>query len=153
MSAGTATARTTYIDQGEHLDIFQIYGPGAILNAGQTWNNLFYGQATAVDNLSLTSNNQTTGFQITTPYVRVATVNTAGNSVTLPLSTRGMVIVVVNDDPTAGGKAMNIYPAVGDAINALGANNPYSLNNTFATVSPGVVTIFICYSNGLWRTK
>jgi len=151
--AATTQAREIYIDQGEKIDIVQILGLGGIINSGQTWNNLFYGQATAVDNLSLTSNNQTTGFQITVPYVRVATVNTAGNSVTLPPSMRGMAIVVVNDDPTVAGKAMNVFPAVGDAINALAVNAAYSLNNTFASVSPGVVTIFICYSTGLWRTK
>jgi hypothetical protein len=158
----TPTARYSVIDQGEHIDMFQILGPGAIIQSGETWNGLFYGNSMAQDNITAhAGGGQANAVQMIGPYLRVTTVATAGDSIVLMPAIRGMVISVVNDDPTAGGKSLNIFPASaaqggitgGDAINALGANTAYALNNTFATVSPGIVTIFYCFSNGLWRTK
>lgn len=151
--AGTFTAREIHIDQGEHIDLVQVLGPGGIINSGETWNNLFYGQGTAQDNITAhAGGGQASAFAITGPYARITIVASAGDSVVLPPSIRGMEITVVND---AAANAANVFPASaaqggvagGDAINALGANTAFSL-----TVAAGP-TIFYCFSNGLWRTK
>ena len=141
----TTTARDTYIDLGEHIDLVQILTPGGQVASGQTWNGQLYGQNMAQDNITATHlGTQGTSLLITGPMARITTVASAGDSVTMPLSVRGMEIVLVND---AAANAANIFPALGDAINALGANAAFSL-----TVAAGP-TIFYCYSNGLWRTK
>jgi hypothetical protein len=151
--AATTQARTVYIDQGEHIDVVQILGQGGIINSGQTWNNLFYGQATVQDNITAhAGGGQANAVAITGPYARITIAASAGDSVVLPPSIRGMEITVVND---AAANAVNVFPASaaqggvsgGDAINALGANAAFSL-----TVAAGP-TIFYCFSNGLWRTK
>lgn len=141
----TTTARDTYIDLGEHIDLVQILTPGGAVASGQTWNGQLYGQNMAQDNITAhATGGQANAVPITGPMARITIVGTAGDSVVLPLSARGMEIVVVND---AAANAANVFPAVGDAINALGANTAFSL-----TVAAGP-TIFYCYSNGLWRTK
>jgi len=158
----TLTSRYTVIDQGEHIDMFQILGQGGSILSGETWVGLFYGQSMAQDNITAhAGGGQANAVPITGPYMRVTTVATAADSVVMPPAVRGMIVTVVNDDPTVGGKSLNIFPASaaqggiagGDAINALAANTAFALNNTFASVSPGIVTIFYCFSNGLWRTK
>jgi hypothetical protein len=162
MATPTLTSRYTIIDQGERIDMFQIVGQGGNVLSGETWNGLFYGQSMAQDSVTAhAGGGQANAFVMTGVYLRVTTVATAGDSVVLPPAVRGMTLTVVNDDPTVGGKSMNIFPASfaqggvagGDAINALGANAAFALNNTFASVSPGIVTIFYCFSNGFWRTK
>ena len=55
---------------------------------------------------------------------------------------RGNQVVVVND----GANSMNLYPAVGAAINALGMNNPLA-------VAAGSVIILYAFTSGLWRSK
>lgn len=157
----TLFSRYTVIDQGEHIDMFQILGQGGSVLSGETWNGLFYGQSMAQDSLTAhAGGGQALAVPITGPYARVTVVATAGDSVLLPPAVRGMTITVTNDAPGAAAAAMNVFPssaaqggiAGGDAINALGANTAYSLASTNNTV-PGVVTIFYCFSNGLWRTK
>jgi hypothetical protein len=46
---------------------------------------------------------------------------------------------------------MNVFPAVGETINGAAANAALSV----AAVNGGGAgpTIFICFSNGAWRTK
>ena len=53
----------------------------------------------------------------------VTTVASAGDSVKLPTAALGKVVTVFND----GANSVNIYPATGAAIDALGTNNPYAL--------------------------
>lgn len=55
---------------------------------------------------------------------RVTTVATLGDSVCLPPATAGQSIVVTN----AGANAMDVFPFVGDAINALAVNVALRLN-------------------------
>jgi hypothetical protein len=80
--------------------------------------------------------------QITAMNARVTTVVTAADSVVLPPSVAGLIINVTN---AAAANSMNVFPASGDAINALSANAAYALAAT-KTAS------FICYTAGQWHT-
>jgi len=79
--------------------------------------------------------------QITGNITRVATVATTGDSILLPTALAGMQFTVIN----AGANSLNVFPATGDAINALGANN------AFAIAATKVVT-FYCGTQGFWNT-
>ena len=81
--------------------------------------------------------------QITAQLSRVTTVATIADSVKLPASVAGLTIAILN----SGANSLNIFPATGDAINALGANA------AFALASGGVTTYFVCYTAGQWFTK
>lgn len=157
-AGGIPLARAQYIDQGEHLDVSQVLAPGGSVNAGQTWNNQLYGQAMAQDNVAAAvAGTQAGGVPIVGPLIRV-TSNSAG-SVTLPPAIRGMEVTVVCDTPGAASTAL-VFPASqaqggisgGDTINSLAANASFTLNSSVNT-TPGVPTIFICFTNGFWRTK
>lgn len=82
-------------------------------------------------------------FQITTALARVLTVASIGDSVKLPASVAGLTIAILN----SGANSLNIFPAQGDAINAL------AVNAAFALASGGVTTYFVCYTAGQWFTK
>lgn len=82
-------------------------------------------------------------FQITTSIARVTTVATTADSVKLPASVAGLTIAILN----SGANSLNIFPAQGDAINALG------VNAAFALAAAGSTTYFICYTAGQWFTK
>lgn len=90
---------------------------------------------------------QAAGVPITTMLFRVSTVGSAGDSVTLPVSTPGMVVTVFNG---AGANSMNIFPNAGgtttEKINALSANAAFA-------AAAGTVTIFYCMTAGQWFTK
>lgn len=155
-AGGIPVGRTQYLDQGEHLDVSQVLAPGGSVNAGQTWNNQLYGQAMAQDNITAKAGGgQALGVPVTAPLVRVTVVGSAGDSITLPPAIRGMEVTVVND---AAVNAMNVFPASaaqggaagGDAINSLAANAAFSQTVSSTPTAP---TIFICFSNGFWRTK
>src|SRR5467141_182711 len=68
----------------------------------------------------------------------VATVATAADSVILPVSVPGTVLIVLNN---AGANSMNVYAQVGDTINAIAANSPFAMaaaaRVTFACVKTG----------------
>lgn len=141
----TLTARDQYVDMGESLDVIQVLGPGGAILTGQGLNGLFYGTRMAQDNITARAGGtQALGVPITTPFVRITTSATAGDSVTMPPAVRGNEITIAND---AAANAVNVFPAVGESINALAANAAFSL-----TVAAGP-TIFYCFSNALWRTK
>lgn len=72
----------------------------------------------------------------------VTTVATAGDSVKLPTAALGKKIVVVNN----GAEALNVYPASGAAIDALGTNAPYSIN-------PGTTQTFLGRSSTAWYSS
>ena len=71
---------------------------------------------------------------------RVTTVATLGDSVTLPLSARGLSITIVN----AAALSMSVFPFTGDTINALGANAAFAL-------PAGKPATFYCTSTGQWH--
>ena len=85
---------------------------------------------------------QANGFALTRSSNRVATVATAGDSVRLPLAVPGGQITVFNK---AASNSLNVFPATGDAINALAANAAYAL-----AVTKGVT--FFCVTTGIWDT-
>jgi hypothetical protein len=73
---------------------------------------------------------------------RLTTVASANDSATLPPSQVGSLKVVTN---AAASNSANIYPAPGDAINALGANQPFAL-------AAGKTALFICTAAGQYHS-
>lgn len=71
---------------------------------------------------------------LTTEVNVVATVASANDSVKLPTAAAGLQILVFN----AGANAVDVYPATGGAIDALGTNNPYSVAATASRLFVGV---------------
>jgi hypothetical protein len=74
-------------------------------------------------------------------FNRVTTVATAADSVVLPASVAGMCITVTN---AAAANSMNVFPASGDAINALGANAAFAM-------AAGKTAEFVCITAGQWH--
>ena len=73
---------------------------------------------------------------------RVTTVATAADSVMLPVAKAGLKIVVKN----TAANSLNVFPSLGDAINALSANAAFAL----ATVKSAE---FYCMVDGTWDTN
>lgn len=72
---------------------------------------------------------------------RVTVVATAGDGVLLPTAIAGLSLIVAN----AAGSAPNVFPNLGDAINGLGTNNPFS-------VPVGKTAEFFSAVAGVWHT-
>lgn len=85
---------------------------------------------------------QASGTPITAMSARFTVVATAADSGTLPVSVAGMELTVINATAT---NAMNVFPAVGDTINALGANTAFSL-------AAGKTMMAFCVTAGQWHT-
>ena len=97
----------------------------------------------AVDNLTAhAGGGQGSATALTSMFNRVTTVATAADSVILPASAAGMCITVTN---AAAANSMNVFPATGDAINALGANAAFAL-------AAGKTAEFVCYTAGQWHS-
>ena len=73
---------------------------------------------------------------------RVTTVATANDSVLLPVSANGMSLTVIN---ATASNSMNMFPASGEAINALGANAAFA-------VAAGKTVEAYCVTAGQWHT-
>jgi hypothetical protein len=73
---------------------------------------------------------------------RVTTVASANDSVKLPPSAVGMQITVIN---AAATNSMNLFPATGESINALGANAAFA-------VAAGKSVEAYCANLGQWHT-
>jgi|SRR5690349_6482308 len=73
---------------------------------------------------------------------RVTTVATAADSVKLPAAKAGMQYVVIN---AAAANSMNVYPATGEAINALSANAAFAM-------AANKTAIFYCAVDGVWNS-
>lgn len=78
---------------------------------------------------------------ITTMIARFTTVATAADSSVLPAAKAGLQITVSN----AGANSMNVFPAVGDQINALGVNAAFAL-------ASGKTATFTAAANGQWHS-
>ncbi len=78
----------------------------------------------------------------------ITVIATTLDSVILPASTPGLVITVV-DNVLDAAKSLSIYPPTGSAIDALGANNPFTLAGS-ATVP--VMKRFLCVTSSLWMS-
>lgn len=85
---------------------------------------------------------QASATALTAQMNRVTTVATAADSVGLPASFAGASITVTN---AAAANSMNVFPAAGEAINALAANAAFAL-------AAGKTAEFVCYTPGQWHT-
>jgi hypothetical protein len=85
---------------------------------------------------------QANGTPITAMMNRFVTVATAADSGKLPAAVLGLSIVVIN---AAAANSMNVFPATGDQINALGANAAFAL-------AAGKTATFYCVNAGQWHT-
>lgn len=83
---------------------------------------------------------QGSGTLVTTVLNRVITVATIGDSVLLPASVPGMQITVAN----GAANSLNLFPAVGDQINALGANAAFA-------IAGGKTATLYCMVAGQWH--
>jgi hypothetical protein len=101
-----------------------------------------YRYYTTVDGLTAhAGGGQGSATPCTAMFNRFTTVATAADSGVLPASAAGMCITVTN---AAASNSMNVYPASGDAINALGANAAYAL-------AAGKTAEFVCMTAGQWH--
>lgn len=86
---------------------------------------------------------QSSGASLLTQLLnRVSVVTTGNDSVTLPAAKAGVVIAVMN----GAVNSMNVFPALGDTINALGANAAFAVTTL-------QIIYFVCFTNGQWFTK
>ena len=92
--------------------------------------------------VALAGGGQTGATALVNMYNRVTTVATAADSVMLPSAIPGSVLVVVN---AAAANSMNVFPVVGDAINAL------AVNTAFAVAANKTVE-FYCIGLGVWNS-
>jgi hypothetical protein len=74
---------------------------------------------------------------------RVTTVASAADSVVLPVGVPSMQMTVIN---AAASNSMNVFPATGDNINALGANTAFA-------VAANKAVIFTCTAVGQWHAN
>lgn len=139
----TPTARETYIDFGEALDLAQVLGQGGNVRSGQTFSNLFYGAATTQDSLvAHAGGGQALGTPVPAkPIARFITVATAADSATLPPSVAGYEIAIIN----SGANSMNVFPTVGESMN--------TVLNASVAIPAGQLLLFLCVTAGAWYTK
>ncbi len=96
----------------------------------------------AVNGITATpSGTQATGVPITSIIARISICATAGDAVTLPAARPGLDLTLAN----AGAASCNVFPALGDTINAL------SVNAAFA-VAAGKTVSFFCANSGQWHS-
>jgi hypothetical protein len=84
---------------------------------------------------------QGSAVQLTALNSRVAVCATTGDSVKLMASVTGLTVTVAN----AGAASCNVFPAVGEAINAGAANAAFA-------VAAGKTASFTCYAVGRWHS-
>lgn len=86
---------------------------------------------------------QSTVANITTTVTRVTTVASAGDSLTLPKAAPGLRYKIINK---AASNSMNVFPLLGDTINALSVNAAFALAATksveLISVAPGIWDTF-----------
>lgn len=82
---------------------------------------------------------QASAVALVQPYTVFTTVATLADSAKLPASSQGQVMTVTN----AGAASMNVFPATGEAINALSANTAFA-------VAAGKTATFMCGVAGQW---
>ena len=98
---------------------------------------------TAIDGLTAhAGGGQGSAFPIVTQMARFTTVATAADSAVLMPSKPGIQSITVTN--AAAANSMNIFPATGEQINALGANAAFAL-------AAGKTVNFVCYTAGQWH--
>lgn len=125
-----------------------VLGVEVITNAAGT-KNIFqvddngYQYVTTADSLTAhAGGGQGAALATTATINRFTTVGTAADSAVLPASGAGMQIKVVN---AAAANSMNVFPATGEQINALGANAAFAL-------AAGKTVEFSCTTAGQWHS-
>lgn len=103
-----------------------------------------YGRLTTVRNgvTASTGSTQATGVLVTTAVTRVTTVAVAGDALTLPPAVAGVSLVITN---AAAANSMDVFPAVGNAINALAGDAAFAM-------AANVTRLFVCAVDGTWNT-
>jgi hypothetical protein len=101
--------------------------------------NVVYGVANALT--AHAGGGQTLATAITASTSRFTTVTTTADSAIMPAAIAGAVYTVIN----AASNSMNVYPAVGEQINAAGINGAYAIAAT-------KVVEFFCVNVGQWHT-
>jgi len=102
-----------------------------------------YRSLTSTDN-GVTANvgsTQATGYVVMAAVTRVTTVAVAGDALTLPRAVAGMSLVVIN---AAAANSMDVFPAVGDIINALAADAALA-------VAANKTVLLLCAVTGTWN--
>ena len=103
----------------------------------------FFNLTTTTDNLTATSSgSQATSLLLGSVGNRITTVAVAADSVLMPPSVAGAWMVVIN---AAAANSMNVFPAVGDAINAVAANGAFA-------IAANKTVLFYCITAGRWHT-
>ena len=139
---GVATA-TGVSQMQSSVVIYTCYTAGAwFANGLGTGYSGSFETISSVDNLTAhAGGGQASALALTAMLNRVTTVATGGDSVRLPASAAGMQIVVVN---AAAANSMNVFPATGEQINALGANAAFA-------EAAGKTATFYCATAGQWH--
>ena len=92
---------------------------------------------------ALAGGGQANAITFTKQVNRVTTVGTAADSVKLPKAVPGcQPLVVIN---AAAANSMNVFPASGDAVNALAADAAFA-------VAANKTVMFFCAVAGTWNT-
>jgi hypothetical protein len=102
-----------------------------------------YNALTTTDNAvtASTGSTQATGYVVKAAVTRVTTVGTVGDALTLPKAVSGVSLVVIN---AAAANSMDVFPAVGDSINALAADAALA-------VAANKTVLFVCAVGGVWN--
>ena len=87
-----------------------------------------------------TTQTQAAGTAVSLGFTNVSTVGSSNDAVTFPLSGPGYWLIITN---SAASNTMKAFPAVGDAINAAGANNA-------VTVANATTSLYVCTAKGQW---
>ena len=108
----------------------------------QLFNDLHTAANGAVNGVTAAvGSSQATGVAVTAAITRVTTVGTAGDALTLPKAAPGLQLVVIN---AAAANSMDVFPAVGDAINALSADAALA-------VAANKTVLLVCAVAGFWN--
>lgn len=122
---------------------FPFDAPGGVptFGNGLTVGGFYYGSV-ANGLTAKAGGGQSGATPLTAQINRVTTVATAADSVVLPAAVPGLEITVIN---AAASNSMNLFPASGDAINALSANAAFA-------VAAGKTATLYCAVAGTWHS-
>jgi len=138
----TPVAETGHVPNEAYLDRqgnVQLNGATLSANTGPSPGFVL---ESAVDGLTAhAGGGQAAATPLTAQSNGVSTVATIADSVLLPPSVPGLSIAVTNESANS----LDVYPAAGEAINALGANGAYAL-------AAATTVVFRCYTAGAWRS-
>ena len=140
-----AVATATGVSQMQgSVVIYTCYTAGAwFANGLGTGYSGSFETMSSVDSLTAHSGGgQGSATPLTSMLNRVTTVAAGNDSVVLPASANGLQIVAIN---AAAANSMNVFPAVGEQINALGANNAFA-------VAANKTATFYCVTAGQWHS-